>query len=822
MRFSIFYFTTLFSILSAQIDHGGEPLYHLNNQVQSIPSISSANFTRLASETLFHEKVFVYGDVYAVNTDFFNHADLIQNNGIHSWLLEIQSPGAKAIGFKFDQFNLPQGAELFVYPSSGEFFKGRFTTQNHTPDGKFSIQPIKSDRVILELNIYEESQENAVIHIKDIIHDFTDIMAYYSDESVQDRNDCNLNVACPESVGWENQINAVVRLDMGGGLCSASLINNTGNDLTPYVLTANHCISGSPSYYTFNFNYQATYCNGNSGSTSQSMSGSVLRASGSGPDFALLELNSSVPENYNPFFNGWNVGNAAPDNPTGVHHPGAEIKKFSFTDDYVSSSWDGNYWEFQFDPGRVIPGSSGSPLFDQNQHTVGIASYIYTDYCYEYNCYCDQQYDAGYGRVDQAWDWGSNSASRLSDWLDPMNSGVTILDGIDINGFLQAELDYSISGDLDVSLADNESSQVMFNLSNIGEPESILDYSITSSPFSVSGDSPDDFGYQWSDTEINPDLSPVWIDISGMGTLYSFPHNDQAGQAVDIGFHFPFYGQEYNQCIINANGWIGFGADNDSWENGEIPNNTAPNPAILGFWDDLNPVNDACNASCSGNVYTYTDGEKFVVWFNDVAHWASSDYTESFYNFQMVLYADGRFDVNYNTITSNYSPTIGTQNEGGLDGHQVYFAGNATSGEWLAGDKSLQFSASPTWLGINQQGNSSAQGNIVAGENETVNILYSNDGLAEGDYSAYISLITNTDEPIAFPVNLTATGIPGMLGDINQDETLNVLDVVICVNIILGDYIPDSNEAWAADLNEDGETNVLDIVSLINMILDGV
>ena len=78
MRFTIFYFTTLFSILSAQIEHGGEPFYQLNNQVQSIPSISSANFTRLASETLFHEKVFVYGDVYAVNTDFFNHAELIQ------------------------------------------------------------------------------------------------------------------------------------------------------------------------------------------------------------------------------------------------------------------------------------------------------------------------------------------------------------------------------------------------------------------------------------------------------------------------------------------------------------------------------------------------------------------------------------------------------------------------------------------------------------------------------------------------------------------------------------------------------------------------
>ena len=53
-------------------------------------------------------------------------------------------------------------------------------------------------------------------------------------------------------------------------------------------------------------------------------------------------------------------------------------------------------------------------------------------------------------------------------------------------------------------------------------------------------------------------------------------------------------------------------------------------------------------------------------------------------------------------------------------------------------------------------------------------------------------------------------------GDLNNDNTLNVLDVVLMVNIILDDstYLPD------ADLNLDGAINVLDVINLINLILD--
>ena len=54
-----------------------------------------------------------------------------------------------------------------------------------------------------------------------------------------------------------------------------------------------------------------------------------------------------------------------------------------------------------------------------------------------------------------------------------------------------------------------------------------------------------------------------------------------------------------------------------------------------------------------------------------------------------------------------------------------------------------------------------------------------------------------------------------LVGDINNDGMVNVLDVVILVNIIL-----EQSSSESADINYDGSINVLDIVFLINIILN--
>ena len=58
-----------------------------------------------------------------------------------------------------------------------------------------------------------------------------------------------------------------------------------------------------------------------------------------------------------------------------------------------------------------------------------------------------------------------------------------------------------------------------------------------------------------------------------------------------------------------------------------------------------------------------------------------------------------------------------------------------------------------------------------------------------------------------------------LIGDINFDQTIDILDVVLCVNIVLGTGTPSQDQIFAADLNYDGSVNVLDIILLVNTIL---
>jgi hypothetical protein len=56
-----------------------------------------------------------------------------------------------------------------------------------------------------------------------------------------------------------------------------------------------------------------------------------------------------------------------------------------------------------------------------------------------------------------------------------------------------------------------------------------------------------------------------------------------------------------------------------------------------------------------------------------------------------------------------------------------------------------------------------------------------------------------------------------MIGDMNDDGVVNVLDVVLLVNSVLNGG--SANDYPQADVNGDGTLNILDVVALISIIL---
>ena len=367
---------------------------------------------------------------------------------------------------------------------------------------------------------------------------------------------------------------------------------------------------------------------------------------------------------------------------------------------------------------------------------------------------------------------------------------------------------------LEFEVDSESSSSSVFSISNNGEPGSYLTYEVsqsypgTQSPFLEDGGGPDGYGYYWSDSDINSELDYEWVDITGAGTQVSFATNDDGTSLMDIGFDFTFYGETYSQFLINPNGWIGFGEDNDEWYNSNIPSSDFPRPAIFGFWDDLNPVNDDCSSTCSGNVYYQSTSDRLVVWYENVSHWSEDNY----YDFQIVIYANNEIDINIRDIVGEYTATVGMQNASGSIATQV----DQYNGNYFTDNTSFKFIKpfSNSWMSLLSNGGGFS-GSLLDGDDFNFTVEIDTEGMPEGEYLAQIDIVTNAGDA-SIPVELTVLNELGLLGDLNGDTVLNISDIVLLVNII----VSDGDYSYNGDLNQDGLNNVMDIVQLVNEILN--
>ena len=422
------------SFMFGQTSLGGEPYSFTHQMDDSVGLIETGIVDReamLIEDDLRPANTpYRYGFKFEDEYDFFNHATKSTiENGSEVWRLDILSRGALAMSLEFLPFYLSENSDLYIYNDDYSVVLGAYSSLNNNENNVFSIPLLRGELIHMELIIPQNTQEANSIIISEIIHDYKDVLNLW--ENYESERDCGENVNCSSADNYQDPVNAASFLDMGGYICSGSMINNTNNDLTPYYLTAWHCVTGeNVNTFRFYFNYETSGCSGNSASYgSYAYSSDLLVTSGDmDPDFALLEISGTIYESWNVFYAGWNRSNSSPTISCGVHHPGGAPKKINFDNDQAYNSgtinWGdgygtspaGSHWEVYWDDGGTEGGSSGSPLFDNNQRIVGQLS--------GGSGACGSGSDS-YGKLSRAW-----STSNIENWLDPTNSGAYTLDGI--------------------------------------------------------------------------------------------------------------------------------------------------------------------------------------------------------------------------------------------------------------------------------------------------------------------------------------------------------------------------------------------------------
>jgi len=253
---------------------------------------------------------------------------------------------------------------------------------------------------------------------------------------------------------------------------------------------------------------------------------------------------------------------------------------------------------------------------------------------------------------------------------------------------------------------------------------------------------PDTFGYTWKDSQESNGPVYNWLTRPASATKLVFANNTNSSALLPIGFNFNFYGQLYSQFRVSPDGWVGFGEDNVTWQNSTIPSAQAPKPALLAFWDDLNPLNSASNGNDGGEVYYQIDAEKVVVWYENVKHWHTQPGT---YTFQIIFYKTGKVVYQYaNMVDLINSATIGIQNGNGTDGLQV-----VSNQGYVQNNLRVEFSRPSDWFNF-----AAASGTVAAGQFKDVALKLNAKELSAGTFRCKLNITSNDlDEPsIDIPV----------------------------------------------------------------------
>jgi len=767
MLYFLKFIVLIISISFSQIQHGGSPRYLLNDSDIEIYNVDQ---TKKIDHNL-HPMVLHYADEYSIKINIIEQATIIQNSDETIYYIGIQSSGAKAISLKFDNFYLTDESELYIYSSDRSMFIGSFNSKNNNYTESLETAVVKGDQVFIELKVPTQDIDKIKLTLKSIMHDFKDLMNFH-ETSTSNREDCNDNVACSSANDWTDQVNSVVLVSGNGGVCSAAIVNNTSQDLTPYILYAAHCNSGGSNVVYFN--YQSNSCSGSSPGNYNTMSGTQNLAIGSfnSNDYALIRLNNNIPSYYDAYYAGWNRSSSNPgNNVVGIHHPDGYIKKISYNAYGMSSS--GNNWDFAYSDGRVIPGSSGSPFFDSNKYIRGMASYIYTNYCNNSpDCYCSQTYYHGYAKFSSAW-------SNIDQWLDPLNTNQYTLDGT-YDGVPVVEgctdddaCNYNTDANTDDGSCDYGTTcwdgSVECNANDCPDNSNAVTLSFGqqyAGSFEIIIDTPEQIGGFQFNVNDNPNDITITGASGGMAEESGFTVSTNESGTI-LGFSFTGGYIPVGQHVLT----------NISYSGGSNGPELCLSDVVISdvMADPLYPQTGDCVSLAGSALLSFGS--------------SGSGYLDIFMS-NSVPVAGFQFD-----IIDSPDDIILTSASGGIASELGWTVSTSEAG---------------TVLGFSFDGIT-----IPASDGDVLLTTISIAGDGNPEVCIDNGVVSNAGgQGLSVLYGDCTTAILSEPGDLNYDGIINVLDIITLVNIVLGD-----NTDLSGDLNSDGIVNVLDIITLVNLVL---
>lgn len=445
---------TVSGSLVAQVSHGGKPL-PLSLATRSVslfremPRFDVQEQLRIDSldESDLRSG---YRFAYKFITDFDRNnsgQSFTLPDGTTVWRLGIRSAGAYSINILFSEYELPEGAQLFLYNPSQTQVLGSFNYLNNSETEILPTAPVGGDELIIEYQEPPNVSFHGRLKVGEVNHAYR---SFKGDEPspISPAFGCLSPLVCFQSGTdqYKDIGRSVVLMLIDGTIaCTGTLVNNTQNDGKPYLLTASHCLNGqfsvtNPDYnvvagsIVFFFNYDSPLCSPVlRGAEEMSVASARFRAVNEQTDMALLELLETPPAYYQPYYAGWNARDGGTPPYIGIHHPGGSVKYVNTLDHAITPETyripfltfaDKSHWLVdEWTTGCTFGGSSGSALFDSDNRVVGALSGGRS------NCY--SPVEDFYYALNKSWVASPNIKEQLKAWLNPLGNNTLVCDGFD-------------------------------------------------------------------------------------------------------------------------------------------------------------------------------------------------------------------------------------------------------------------------------------------------------------------------------------------------------------------------------------------------------
>ncbi len=144
-------------------------------------------------------------------------------------------------------------------------------------------------------------------------------------------------------------------------------------------------------------------------------------------------------------------------------------------------------------------------------------------------------------------------------------------------------------------------------------------------------------------TKANFDKVRATFQWENAATLVPNLKCDDCAQQINVGFDFPFAGEQFNKVWVSSNGVLSLLDPMTEYYNTKLPTRgkeRRTSALIMPYWDDLNPR--------AGGLITYATlgsapNRRLIVSWNNVPHyWKVGEY-----NFQAILYETGEIKFQY-------------------------------------------------------------------------------------------------------------------------------------------------------------------------------